>query len=101
MPDETIPRIVKEVTQAIFEKRRGQWLDALAIARGQLVNNGFLTTGSDTGPLNEMKLTSKGNKRNREHLRKSARRSITFERMLDKYGKDLPGAEADPSDERE
>jgi len=83
--DPRVPRLVVETTQAIFEKRRGQWLDAFFIARGTLVKNGFLMSGSESGPIENIKLTGKGQKRDREMMRRPARRVILFNRFFEKH----------------
>ena len=83
--DANIPRLVIETTMAIFEKRKHDFLAAFGIARGTLMQNGFLKSGSDAGPPENIKLTGKGLSRDREMQRRSARRVAAFNQLYSKY----------------
>lgn len=83
--DASVPRLVVETTMAIFEKRKHDFMSAFGIARGTLTQNGFLKSGSEDGPPENIKLTSKGHKRDREMQRRSARRVLTFNRLYKKF----------------
>jgi hypothetical protein len=83
--DASIPRLVIETTMAIFEKRKHAFPAAFGIARGTLMQNGFLQRGSDVGPPENIKLTGKGMKRDREMQRRAARRVAAFNRLYEKY----------------
>lgn len=74
MPASKIPFLVKHVALAIYESGdvKGSTptqkiTGAMDIARHRLVEYGFLYPGSQTGPVENMKLTAKGLERERKH----------------------------------
>jgi len=80
-----IPRIVKQMSMAIIRNKGARTLKAaLTIARAQLVRGGYLTRGSDRGPIESIKLTPKGAARNRVHMRKSRRTETEFDAKFQK-----------------
>lgn len=70
-----IPEILKHCTLAIFKDggfggaTPARFEKAFTIARARLVEYGFLVAGSDTGNVEKIRLTSKGNKRESYHRR--------------------------------
>ena len=102
--DAHIPRLVIETTMAIFEKRKHDFLAAFGIARGTLMQNGFLQGGSDAGPPENIKLTGKGLRRDREMQRRPARRVMAFNTLYEKYERQVdksPGQQPEPGQRAE
>jgi len=88
-----IPRLVKHMTLAIMRERGAtSFKDAFQIARAQLTRYGYLARGSDEGPADNIKLTQKGRKRERDHARRPLRASIDFDR---RYVAAFPAGDAD------
>jgi len=80
-----IPRLVKHMTMAILRKGKIHKIDdAFEIARAQLVKYGYLAHGSDKGPVSNIKLTSEGKKKNREHARRPMRTVMAFDKLFAK-----------------
>ena len=88
-----IPVLVKHMAMAILRERGARtFADALQIARGRLTQYGFLARGSDEGPVGNIRLTVKGQRREREHRRRPRRVSSEFDRL---YAATFPGGEPD------
>jgi predicted metalloprotease len=80
-----IPRLVKHMTMAILRKGKIHSIDdAFEIARAQLTKYGYLDRGSDRGPVSNIKLTSAGKRKNREHARRPMRAVLEFDRLFAK-----------------
>ena len=94
MATNDIPVLVKRVTMAMVTGKGIAFPAALDIARASLTKQGYLASGSDRGPVTNIKLTAKGAQRNREHMRKPMRESIAFDRLFTKYGPRLGGVTA-------
>jgi hypothetical protein len=66
-----IPALVKVMTLAIFNRFQGseesRFKDAFQATRSQLCKFLYLTKDSEKGPMDEIKLTAEGKKRNRLH----------------------------------
>lgn len=85
----TIPTLLKHVTAAIFSGNSisgsgdEKFLHAFLIARGTLVRQGHLAGGSEDGPIDNIKLTSKGLRQSRKHLLEVSGHSKTmlFDKM--------------------
>lgn len=99
----TIPNLVKHCVVAIVKggtvqgSLKDKFLGAWNIARSRLVEYGFLRSGSETGPASKIKLTAKGEKREREHTSEGRMKS----RQFDQWWRELeiesetPGSEPD------
>jgi len=98
-----VPFLVKHVAMAIYEsgdvhgKSPTQKITgALDIARHRLVEYGFLRKGSETGPVEEIRLTVKGLKREQKHKYHGPKtKNQKFDRLFDLI------ADAHDSDEDE
>lgn len=85
-----VPHLVKHTTLAIWRDggisggNRERFISAWNIARARLTQYGYLASGSDTGKAVDIKLTSKGVARDREHARESDGRakSALFDSMF-------------------
>lgn len=81
MPAAKVPHLVKHATVAIWKDggiaggSRERFVSAWNIARARLTQYGFLTEGSEKGKSEDIKLTSKGAKRDREHAREADSRA--------------------------
>lgn len=82
-----IPVLVKHVALAIFNKRgvKGPkaFEAAMEIALAHLKDSGYLSAAT-LKPLN-IRLTGKGQQRNRLHLRESRHKSLSFDRLFEQY----------------
>jgi hypothetical protein len=80
-----IPALVKHVTQAVYGKLRGtheqRVINAFAIARGKLVQSGYLNPGSIEGPVTAISLTPQGVERNKKHKAEWGK-SASFDSMI-------------------
>jgi len=82
-----IPRMVKHVAMAVWRKKATpNFPEALLLARHHLTKHGYLAAGSEHGPVSNIKVTSKGRKREREHLRKPMRTMREFDQLYSKHG---------------
>jgi hypothetical protein len=78
-----IPVLVKHMALAIYEKEyvKGSKITRIVhsmnIARGRLVEYGFLYPGSEHGPPSNIRLTLKGHKQNNKHIRELASKWTT------------------------
>lgn len=79
---EELPPLLTHMTMAIFWKLHGserhKFLGAFEVARAQLVRWGYLTSASFPGPVERIKLTAKGRKKNRRHLSEGAVKVVVF-----------------------
>lgn len=69
---EALPAILQHMALAIYKKKGSgekAFVAAMNIARWSLVKNGYCTPPSETGSLERVKLTTKGQKRNAEHVK--------------------------------
>ena len=90
MADFDIPVLVKHVALAIYREGglhaawRPKLRMALDIARSRLVEYGLLMEGSQNGDVENIRLTAKGQKRDREHRRENDahRKSREFDRLF-------------------
>lgn len=90
MPAAEVPHLVKHNTIAIWRTgglsggHKERFVSAWNIARARLVQYGFLSKGSEKGKAADIKLTSKGAKRNREHAREAdgKEKSALFDQMF-------------------
>lgn len=103
MAQVNIPTLVKHVALAIYEtgyikgSKITRIVHSLNIARGRLVEYGFLMPGSQYGSPANIKLTTKGKKRNVKHQRELAGRHTT--KQWDKlYALILEGMEEEDGD---
>jgi hypothetical protein len=83
-----VPLLVKHMTMAILRKggidggtQKEQFISAWNIARARLTQYGMLSQGSDKGPASNIRLASRGIKRETEHRRETGRSSK--EQMFD------------------
>jgi hypothetical protein len=90
MPAAEVPQLVKHSTIAIWRDggitggRRARFVSAWNISRSRLVEYGFLSKGSEHGKARDIKLTAKGQVRNRQHARESdsKAKSALFDEMF-------------------
>jgi hypothetical protein len=98
-PASRLPALLKHMTLAIFKKKKGQekqrFLEAFEIARHQLVQYGYLTAVSKSGPLKMIKLTGKGIKKSAEHDRESAAKERAFAQLYEQYRASLEVQESE------
>lgn len=99
MANENIPVMLKRVTVAIMKKRH-TFSEAFNIARASLTQQGYLKKGSEEGPVANIKMTMKGEKRNREHLRKGTREVMVFDKQFRRHAAKVGGLFG-PEPERE
>lgn len=89
MADFDIPTLVKHTALAIYREGglhaawRAKLRSAVDIARARLTEYGFLTEGSQHGPVENIVLTAKGQRQDREHRREhdGHRKSRDFDRL--------------------
>lgn len=88
---EQLPPLVTHMTMAIFWKLHGserhKFLGAFEVARAQLVRWGYLTGGSFPGPVEGIKLTAKGRKKNRPHTSEGAVKTVVFAALYRRWFK--------------
>jgi hypothetical protein len=90
MAAKSVPNLVKHCTIAIWRDggisggKQERFVSAWNIARSRLVEYGFLQKGSETGPAEKVKLTSKGSKRESFHSREPGgkTKSLLFDQMF-------------------
>jgi len=84
-PD-ALPAILQHMVLAIYKKRgtgEKPFIAAMNIARWSLVKNGYCTPPSEAGPLERLRLTTAGQKRNADHLKDKdhVRRAAQFKKL--------------------
>lgn len=85
-----VPHIVKHCTLAIWRSgdisggKRERFISSWNIARARLTQYGYLTKGSEEGPVDNIKLTSKGTTREAFHAREPGgkTKSMLFDQMF-------------------
>lgn len=86
---EDLPAILMHMTMAIFDKlggtERKRFLGAYDISRHQLVSFGYLKKGSETGPITNVVLTSRGHTKNRPHRSEGAMKKKRFLKLYERY----------------
>jgi hypothetical protein len=88
MPLANLPKLLKHTTVAVYNNLKvadpkDRFSQAFTIARAQLMKYGYLSAGSDVGPVSKIHLTAKGVKREAKHGREPGgyAKSTTFDRM--------------------
>lgn len=88
---EELPPLVTHMTIAIFWKLHGserhKFLGAFEVARAQLVRWGYLTSSSFPGPVEKIKLTAKGRKKDRPHKSEGAIKTVVFAALYRRWFK--------------
>jgi len=98
-----VPSILKHCALAIWTDGslgrgvaglRAAWM----VARSRLVEYGYLARGSEEGPIDNIRLTSKGVLQNRKHLRESRGKDRRFDSVFEVILRDLAGPAPGGSD---
>lgn len=84
-----LPVLLKHNTYAIYLVLKGsnksRFVEAFTIARSRLHEYGYLTQESVAGPVEKIKLTSKGVKRNNHHTNEGAIKSKRFDALYRQF----------------
>lgn len=87
---DALPVLVRHMVLAVY-KNKGTgakaFFAAMDITRGKLVEYGYLTPPSEKGPLERLRLTSKGIRKNAEHMQDKgrARKAAAFKILYEKH----------------
>lgn len=89
MATKSIPNLVKHTALAIYNSgdisggKKEKFQSAWNIARSRLVEYGYLSKGSEDGPVEKIQLTSKGHQREAIHASEpgSKTKSMLFDQM--------------------
>jgi hypothetical protein len=88
MPSAEFPKLLKHCTVAVYGNLKvpdpkDRFQQAFAIARAQLSKYGYLTTDSATGPVENIRLTAQGMKREANHSRERGgwNKTVEFDKM--------------------
>ena len=88
---EQLPPLLTHMTMAIFWKlggsERHKFLGAFEVARAQLTRWGYLTSASFPGPVDKIKLTAKGRKKNSAHMSEGAVKTVVFAALYRRWFK--------------
>lgn len=80
-----IPDLVKHVTLALMAEAGFPFPRALETALSRLTVWGYIKGARELKDLAEVRLTPKGVRRNREHAREPSRKSLEFDRLLERF----------------
>jgi hypothetical protein len=100
----SIPYILRHCTIAVFGRAdtkgtgAARFKNAWNIARWALTAQGYLSPGSDTGPVDSIRLTSKGSLREQKHRREGRAKNELFDELYATLaaGDTTPSAAAGP-----
>ena len=107
MAEVDIPVLVKHVALAIYEsgdvhgEKFKKIVTSLQIARGRLVEYGFLQPGSEHGPPDNIRMTVKGVRRNLKHVMESGGKKKThrWDRLYALISEGMEDGDSDGEDE--
>lgn len=97
MKASALPLQLQRVALALFEKLKGsertRFLEAFAIARSRLTEQGYLTRGSETGSLGFIRVTADGRTRAAK-MKRDSQKQKRFEELFDAYHADIDAEDA-------
>jgi hypothetical protein len=103
---DALPLMLRHMALAIYEKKGSgakAFFAAMDISRAKLVEYGYLTPPSEKGPLERIRMTAKGLRKNAEHQRDKARarKVLAFKALYEKHRAAYVGSTDKRTDETE
>lgn len=95
-----IPAILKHMTVAVYFRKdvkgsyKKKFIRAFAIARGSLVNNGYLYRGGEKNPPKMIRLTASGEALNRKHSNEGRWKNQIFNDLFTELQSEIESADS-------